>query len=118
AKFLEEGFIEKHIRRIKRNYKRKNYLMQRYIRNNFAGRVEILSSDSGLNMVLGFRTKGSAEEVSDSFEKKGILAKVIGRSRGQVVVSLAYSGFPIEFLEGLSERETVRGENWMDSFLV
>jgi GntR family transcriptional regulator/MocR family aminotransferase len=117
ARFLEEGLMDKHIRRIKRNYKRKNGLLQKYIEQNYHGRIEILSSDSGLNMVLGLRTNKSAEEVVDSFSEKGILVKVIGRNGENIVVSLAYSGFSSESIEKMIEMPLEEGKDWLDKFL-
>ncbi len=117
ASFIEEGFMEKHIRKIKRSYKRKSFLLQRYIERNFKRRIEIINADSGLNMVLGLYTEKNADEVSDSFAKKGILAKVIGDYDGNVVVSIAYSGFPTDCLERLSQKKETAGENWLDEFL-
>ena len=117
AKFLEEGFMEKHIRRIKRNYKRKNYLMQRYIRNQFAGRVEILSSDSGLSMVLGFRTGRSGKEIERLFAGKGISVNAIGRDGTNQIVSLAYSGFAAADIERMIERGVSNEGDWLEEFL-
>ncbi|MBK5251384.1 MAG: PLP-dependent aminotransferase family protein [Peptostreptococcaceae bacterium] len=117
AGFLEEGLMGKHVRRIKRNYKRKNALLQRYIEKNFHGRIEILSADSGLNMVLGLRTEKSAEEIAGIFSKKGILVKVIGRDGKDMVVSLAYSGFSPESLEKMIETPMDMGKDWLVEFL-
>lgn len=118
AGFLKEGFMEKHIRRIKRNYKRKSFLLQRYIENGFKGRVRTVSADSGLNIVLGINSDKSPGQIAASFEQKGILAKVIGKSGGETIVSLAYSGFPLDYLERLSQKDGELGENWLEEFLA
>lgn len=117
AKFLEEGFMEKHIRRIKRNYKRKSSLLQKYIDKNYKGRVRIISADSGLNMVLGLRTGKSPEEVAGIFSEKGVLVKVIGRNGRDMAVSLAYSGFSPEVIEKMIEAPMDMGKDWLDKFL-
>jgi GntR family transcriptional regulator/MocR family aminotransferase len=118
ARFLEEGFMDKHLRRIKRNYKRKNTLLQKYMEKNFSGKIEILSADSGLNMVLGLRTEKSADEILNIFNQKGILVKIIGRERGLIIVSIAYSGFHIDYLNELVERDEKQGEDWLETFLA
>jgi len=117
AGFLEEGFMEKHIRRIKRNYKRKSFLLQKYIERNLKGHVRIISADSGLNMVLGIATKQTPDEIADGFAKKGILAKVIGKDHGNVVVSIAYSGFATADIEKMIERGVSSEGDWLEEFL-
>src|SRR6056297_40802 len=117
AGFLEEGFMEKHIRRIKRNYKRKSFLLQKYIERNLKGHVRIISADSGLNMVLGIATRQTPDEIADGFAKKGILAKVIGKDHGNVVVSIAYSGFSTTDIEKMIERGVSSEGDWLEEFL-
>ena len=117
ARFLEEGLMDKHVRRIKRNYKRKSALLQRYIEKNYLGRIEILSADSGLNMVLGLKTDKSPEEVIDIFSQKGILVKIIGREGDNIVVSLSYSGFSFEAIGKMNEMPLESEKDWLEKFL-
>lgn len=120
VRFLGEGHMDKHLRRIKRNYRRKSALLRKYIETGFAGWVVILSADSGLNIVLGLRTERSPAEVWRLFAERSLLVKVIKREGPFVVVSLAYSGFPMDFLE--AQVQKAKGvepfpESWMGSFL-
>ena len=117
AVFLEEGLMDKHIRKIKRSYKRKSALLQKYIEKNYSRHIEILSADSGLNMVLGLRTHKSNQDLVDIFSKKKILIKIIGRDKGKTLVSLSYSGFSYQAIEKMIETPPKGNETWVESFL-
>lgn len=118
ASFLESGLMDKHLRRIKRAYKRKILLLKEVMETRYRGKVAVLSADSGLHMVLGLATEKSAETVTGLFNRKGLAVQVLGRRNGRLVVSMPYSGFPERRLQALLVREEPEGDDWLETFLV
>jgi len=48
---MKEGYMLKHLRKIKRIYRKKNLLLTNSIIEKFNNKIDIINSDSGLHIV-------------------------------------------------------------------
>ncbi len=92
ASFMREGHMSKHLRKIKRIYKKKNTLLVNSFKNTFDGRLEVISSDSGLHIVCEAITKKAEEKLKEDARNLNILLNIISSKNGKIIFSLNYSG--------------------------
>lgn len=78
ARFLEEGYFEKHVSRMKRRYRllRQTFLTALEARH-FGERVEVLGDEAGLHMRLKLRTELPDGELTRQFQAAGIPAAAL-----------------------------------------
>lgn len=73
AKFIFEGFFEKHINRMRVYYRKKRQNIIDIIeKSNLGKRCEILENDAGLHFLIKLDTKRTDEEIKSSLAKEGI----------------------------------------------
>ncbi|MBQ1688618.1 MAG: PLP-dependent aminotransferase family protein, partial [Lachnospiraceae bacterium] len=70
AKFISEGYFEKHINRMRLYYKKKRKSVMDIIKESKC--CEILENDAGLHFVIKIDTKYSDEELKKKLEEKGV----------------------------------------------
>jgi GntR family transcriptional regulator/MocR family aminotransferase len=97
--YIKEGYLQKHINKIKRIYKKKVGLIQEYIKYYQGNNIEVLSGDSGLHLVLKIKTKISSNSLKKKFEDRGILIRIIEKNNSSYIVSLSYSGLDFDDIE-------------------
>ncbi len=97
--YIKEGYLQKHLNKIKRIYKKKINLIQEYIKNFQGNKVEVLSADSGLHIVLEIKTKISPDSLRKEFEDKNIFIRIIETKKSSYIISLSYSGLDFEDIE-------------------
>ena len=90
--FMKEGHITKHLRRIRRIYKKKNTLITNYINQNYSNKVTILNSDSGFHLALEAFTIKTVDEILKECKKNNILIEIINTTSNKILLSLNYSG--------------------------
>ncbi|HSE96911.1 MAG TPA: PLP-dependent aminotransferase family protein [Blastocatellia bacterium] len=105
ADFINEGHLERHIRRMRTLYDRRRAALVRALTNSFGDRVEILGEDAGMHLMARFRTKMSDEQ---------IVERAAGAGVGVATASRYYieAGERGEFIFGyadLSERRIQEG---------
>ena len=66
AQFIEQGYLERHIRRIGSIYNKRRMLLVQALRSHLGSQVEIINENSGLYVVVRFHTK----ETDDQLERK------------------------------------------------
>ena len=96
ASFMKEGYMAKHIRKIKRIYRRKNLLLTNSILNSFKDKIEIITSDSGLHIVCEVDTLKTKEQIEADSVKNNLLLNIVSSSRNKIIFSLNYSGIDID----------------------
>lgn len=96
ASFMKEGYMAKHIRKIKRIYRRKNLLLTNSILNSFKDKIEIITSDSGLHIVCEVDTIKTKEQIEADSVKNNLLLNIVSSSRNKIIFSLNYSGIDID----------------------
>lgn len=93
AKFMEEGHFERHIRRIKKAYYKKNEKIVNYLHRNGNNKIKILGHDSGLHMMLEIETNKNVEEIIREAENSNIFLELVeGYQTEKIMVVFTYSG--------------------------
>ena len=73
ARFIEDGYFEKHLNRMRNYYHTKrDYLLQCIKESNFSSHVEIMEEDAGLHFIMKIDTTLSDREFCMYAEQKGI----------------------------------------------
>ena len=90
--FMKEGHMNRHLRRIRRIYKKKNTSITSYINNNYGDKIKIINSDSGFHLVLEVLTDKSVQDVYNDCKKNNILIEIINHSPNKILLSFNYSG--------------------------
>lgn len=73
AKFISDGYFERHIRRMKRHYKMlRDDIISQIENSPFSNRVQVLEPDSGLHFLLKIDTDLSDSEISAACAREGI----------------------------------------------
>lgn len=97
--FMSEGAFERHIRRIKKIYGRKNALLIEAFKRNESPLVSLIGKGSGLHVTLSFDTCVSIKRViSDCLSMGIVLEEIAGYKQGNIVV-FSYSGVPDKEME-------------------
>lgn len=92
AHFMREGYMTKHLRKIKRIYKKKNQLLTSNLKKTFKDDIEIVNADSGLHIVCEAKTSKNKEKLIEDAKKQRILLNIISFKNNKVIFSLNYSG--------------------------
>ena len=92
ANFMKDGYMVKHLRKIKRIYKKKNSSLISNFKNFFEDTVEVISSDSGLHIVCEANTKKDKQHIIKDAQNSRILINIIRIKNNNVMFSLNYSG--------------------------
>ncbi|MEL7649097.1 MAG: PLP-dependent aminotransferase family protein [Sedimentibacter sp.] len=103
ANFMKEGFMVKHLRKIKRIYKKKNMLLAASFKYRFKDKLEIINSDSGLHIVCEAAVKKTEHALQEDARKTGILLNIISSSKDKVIFSLNYSGINTDKIQDFTE---------------
>ena len=95
ANFMKDGHMVKHLRKIKRIYKKKNSSLISKFKNLFEDKLEVISSDSGLHIVCEAKTKKDAGHIIKDAQNLRILINIIKIKNSKVMFSLNYSGIDL-----------------------
>lgn len=95
AKFIEEGYMEKQLRKVGRIYKKKINELTKCINDN-SDNIKVLNADSGLHIVIEAMTKKESCNIIKSAVKNNIYLEIIKRTQNKVLISLNYSGIKVE----------------------
>jgi GntR family transcriptional regulator/MocR family aminotransferase len=79
ARFLQEGYFEKHINRMRKAYKSKrNRLVELLKASPVADKITILEQDAGLHFLLRVKTELEDEELKRRWRAAGIRIRALG----------------------------------------
>lgn len=100
AGFMEMGHFEKHLRKIKKIYKKKNELITNFINSYKNNNIRIIGNDSGLHMMLEVNSTKSIEDIINKAREFNIyLETVEGYNKDRLLILLTYSGIDEEEIE-------------------
>ncbi|GKX31984.1 putative HTH-type transcriptional regulator YdeL [Vallitalea longa] len=105
ASFMKEGMFEKHIRKLKKNYAKKNQLLIQAIKNYMGDKVDIGGIDSGLHMVLNINTDLSEKQIIEKALHNEILLSgiaeytIVKRCKDKPIIILSYRGIDYDNIE-------------------
>ena len=78
ARFLDEGYFEKHINRMRKFYRsRRNRVIQMLKACPLSHRLEILEQDAGLHFLLRVHTRLSDRELTEALRARGIRVQAL-----------------------------------------
>ncbi|MEG1887707.1 MAG: PLP-dependent aminotransferase family protein, partial [Oscillospiraceae bacterium] len=104
AKFIENGFFERHINRMRKSYKQKRDILIFEIKSALGNRAQIEEEHSGLHFILRVNSKLSDEELVKKAAKSGIKISTLGEycfkspvPPGRIIIN--YSALPMEELK-------------------
>ena len=107
ARFLDEGYFEKHINRMRKFYRsRRNRIIQMLKNCPLAHRLEILEQDAGLHFLLWVNTRMSDRALTEALARRGIRVQALSHydheSRGKDTHCLVvnYAGLNEEVFAG------------------
>ena len=111
ARFLREGYFEKHLNRMRKFYKaRRNRVLSAINGSEIAKAVTIEEADAGLHFILRVKTRLSDEELVLWCEERGLRVRTLSSYYHQAVpekarhcLVLNYSGLQEEELSRLEE---------------
>ncbi len=72
ASYIENGYLEKQIRRLRRIYGRKNSEVARAFKKYFGDMATVYPNDTGLHVTVSLKTRESAGEICKKAEDQGI----------------------------------------------
>ncbi|GLC30797.1 PLP-dependent aminotransferase family protein [Clostridium omnivorum] len=122
ARFMKEGHLQSHVRKIRRHYQNKYNTITKAIQTHMADNVKLISTSAGLRVILELKTDLSEAEVIKMARGAGIDIWPISKyymghnsteESGKVVVILSYRGIPIEHIE---EAIIALKKAWFDNF--
>ncbi|MFI3115689.1 MAG: PLP-dependent aminotransferase family protein [Clostridia bacterium] len=95
AKFISDGQMHKHMKRINNIYRQKNTIISNYIKKNYPNRLFIENSDSGFHFIFKCKTKRDIsflEEFKDEF----LAIDIISFEKEDLTFLFSYSGLENE----------------------
>ena len=95
AKLMEEGHYERHLRRIRKIYRKKNQLLSDFLALHGQGWLEVLGMESGVHLILELKKPVQMTQLISRAKAKGIYLEAIGsehENRQQLLFQ--YSGIP------------------------
>lgn len=115
AKFIDEGYFEKHINRMRLYYRRKRLTVLNILHKNLSdNECSILESDSGLHLILNLKTSVSDKKLKERLLEKGININMLSeyyqsdKKELQHMYILNYSNINLErFEEAIKEIKSV-----------
>lgn len=90
--FMIEGAFERHIRRIKKIYGRKNQLLIEAFKKYESPYIKLIGTGSGLHVTLSFDDSVQLKHVVEECLKRGIVLERIEGDAFQKIVVFSYSG--------------------------
>lgn len=99
ANFMKEGAFERHIRRIKKIYGRKNQLLIDAFQNNPSPLFELIGMGSGVHVMLHFKNQVNIIEMMNATKQLGIVLEGINDFDQKNIIVFSYSGIPDHQIE-------------------
>ncbi|WP_210366789.1 PLP-dependent aminotransferase family protein [Bacillus sp. REN3] len=72
AYFIQEGYLEKHIAKMKKIYKSRRDILIQCLESSFSNKVEILGHSTGLHLIAEFEEMPFSEEMLGKIEQFGV----------------------------------------------
>ena len=100
AKFMEDGYFEQHIRKIRKIYGKKNQLLLEALNKYFASKISIIGGETGHYLIVGFKTVLANSDIVERGKEKGIGLKNINLpdSKNENLI-FSYAGIPEDAIE-------------------
>ncbi len=103
AHFMRDGYMQKHLRKVKRIYRKKNLNLAGSLKSNYKDKIEIINSDSGLHIVCQALTSKGIEKIKEDAKSNDILLNIINLNNNKLLFSLNYSGIEMDEINAFTE---------------
>ena len=103
--FINEGYLERHIRRMRKLYDRRRQVLMQALWENLGDRITILGENAGMHLMVRFQTNLSDQEIVEASAAKGV--KLV-RAQRYYLQGNGTSEFVIGY-SNLSEEEITEG---------
>ncbi|WPC43842.1 PLP-dependent aminotransferase family protein [Clostridium sp. JS66] len=120
ARFMNKGYLQSHIRKARRHYEKKYKIITKAIRTFMGDKVNLISSNTGMRVILELETSHREEEIVNAAKNAGIKITPISKyyidknnydGNGKVRVLISYKGISIEDIEPVIK---VLNDIWFD----
>ncbi|MCK6264264.1 PLP-dependent aminotransferase family protein [Vibrio sp. ZSDE26] len=116
ADFIVEGDFLRHIRKMRRLYKKKHEMMIAAIEQHFAGEVEVISQAAGLHVTLKWSGGVSETELCDRAKEQGITIRPLSMYESNATKQRTWSGAVLGFgniaIEEIDSRISTLAQLW------
>lgn len=108
ARFMKEGYLQGHIRKMRRHYFNKYNIINKAIQVYMKQKVKLISSSAGMRVILEIETDLTEEKIVSLARNAGVnitpiskyyLVNTNYKGNGKVKILLSYKGIPIEDIE-------------------
>ncbi|HWR38276.1 MAG TPA: PLP-dependent aminotransferase family protein [Patescibacteria group bacterium] len=113
SRFISEGYMEKHIRVVKKRYRRRRAILLEVLTNHFPGRVKILGDSTGLHVVAEFFAIQFTETLLTAIRRYGVQVQSVedyaihpGRHQQRLILGYGHLR-EAEIVEGIQIIATV-----------
>lgn len=72
-KFMEQGYFEKHVRRMRNLYRKKSHHLAEALQTHFQGYGEVISPHTGFHLILSLRTSAPEQQLVELSRSHGIV---------------------------------------------
>lgn len=103
AHFMRDGYMQKHLRKVKRIYRKKNLNLANSLKSNYKDKIEIINSDSGLHIVCQASTSKRIEKIKEDAKSNDILLNIINLNNNKLLFSLNYSGIEMDEINAFTK---------------
>ena len=103
AHFMNEGYFDRHIRRIKKWYGKKNQRLIEALKNRENAKFSIIGKSSGLHIMFSFEQQIDVLGLSNKMKRYGIKFDEAGDFEGKKIAVLSYSGLEDSAIEQVVE---------------
>ncbi|MCM3600911.1 PLP-dependent aminotransferase family protein [Robertmurraya korlensis] len=103
ARFMEQGFWNSHIRKMRTTYKRKMHTLVTCLQNTFGEKIEIIGSQSGLYVLIRFRGSTKEEQLIQQALSHGVkvypTSNYFVTNEQRTILKLGFSNLSIEQIQ-------------------
>lgn len=108
ARFMKEGYLQSHIRKIRRHYQNKHTAITKAIHTYMRDNINLISSNAGMRVILEIKTDLTEEQIISLAQNSGVnlvslsqyyIEKSNYAQNGKIRVMLSYKGIPLEDIE-------------------
>ncbi|MGL5439919.1 MAG: PLP-dependent aminotransferase family protein [Filifactoraceae bacterium] len=103
ARFIDEGHMSKHLRKIRRIYKKKNQIIVSLIQKKYNEFIRIINADSGFHLCCLSYTKVNGQSFKSLCESMGLEVEIVEERRKydgyELLYSFTYSGIENNMIE-------------------
>jgi len=93
AEFIAQGHLQRHVKKLRKLYSRKNDLLRAALLKNFGSKIAILDYASGLHLRVSLHYPYTAEKIAAKALKKGVrIIPVLTKSNDSPEILLSFAG--------------------------